>query len=91
MTFLALEGAMSQKALMVKTEKANACPETQPSACSAYSSCQCVDSGSFYFYKCDGLWCNNICEGCHGAEEPESQKAPVMAKPGQAAQQTIVV
>jgi len=41
------------------------CPSTPPAACSQHSNCKCIDSGSFYFYRCGNLWCNNVCEGCH--------------------------
>merc|ERR1719171_14385 len=64
-----------KKAVVLETQKPQGCPSYQPSACNSYSSCQCIDSGSFYFYKCDGMWCNNACEGCHHAEEmPGSTK-----------------
>jgi len=41
------------------------CPASPPASCS--SDCQCMNAGSFYFYKCGGLWCNNICQGCHSS------------------------
>jgi len=40
------------------------CPSSQPAAC-PQADCQCIDAGSFYFYKCGNLWCNNACKGCH--------------------------
>merc|ERR1712070_271444 len=43
------------------------CPSTPPAACSSMSNCQCIQSGSMYFYKCGDQWCNDQCQGCHSS------------------------
>merc|ERR1711937_515872 len=70
----------SEQTMIMKTEKSKACPSSPPAACSAYTSCQCIDSGSFYFYQCDGLWCNDQCSGCHQAEEGNASEQAMLIK-----------
>merc|ERR1712070_1219561 len=52
------------------------CPSTPPAACSSMSNCQCIQSGSFYFYECGDQWCNDQCQGCHTTLEKQALVAP---------------
>jgi hypothetical protein len=68
------------KFLEVRTKKPMTCPSKVPVACSAYTSCQCIDSGNSYFFQCDGLWCNDQCTGCHKAGERNASKQATPVK-----------
>merc|ERR1712217_649580 len=46
------------------------CPSVPPAKCKTMSNCQCLPCGeNCHFYKCNNLWCNDQCEGCHSQHQ----------------------
>merc|ERR1712217_477340 len=52
------------------TNVSQGCPSVPPAKCKSMSNCQCLPCGeNCHFYKCNNLWCNDQCEGCHSQHQ----------------------